>query len=107
MSVAHVALAVDASKGNLKHAPRADRFVRVHLPRCQVSNSTISCSRSNDDHDSLWARRSSPDGTHGTPVAIGVLWLGLMYVRSFSPPPRPPWFTTSPRLALVADHPVA
>jgi cytochrome o ubiquinol oxidase subunit 3 len=24
-------------------------------------------------------------GTHGTHVAIGVLWLGLMYVRSFKP----------------------
>ena len=24
-------------------------------------------------------------GTHGTHVAIGVLWLGLMYIRSFKP----------------------
>ncbi len=30
-------------------------------------------------------------GTHGTHVAIGVLWLSLMYVRSFKPAAGNPW----------------
>ncbi len=30
-------------------------------------------------------------GTHGCHVAIGVLWLSLMYVRSFKPAPGNPW----------------
>jgi cytochrome o ubiquinol oxidase subunit 3 len=34
-------------------------------------------------------------GTHGTHVAIGVLWLSLMYVRSFKPQSGShPWFVT-------------
>ena len=34
-------------------------------------------------------------GTHGTHVAIGVLWLSLMYVRSFKPASGGhPWFVT-------------
>jgi cytochrome o ubiquinol oxidase subunit 3 len=43
-------------------------------------------------------------GTHGTHVAIGVLWLGLMYVRSFKPATGgQPWFTTLLHVfALVA-----
>lgn len=32
-------------------------------------------------------------GTHGTHVAIGVLWLALMYVRSFKVAERPSWFS--------------
>jgi cytochrome o ubiquinol oxidase subunit III len=32
-------------------------------------------------------------GTHGCHVAIGVLWLGLMYVRSFKVAERPTWFS--------------
>ena len=42
-------------------------------------------------------------GTHGTHVAIGVLWLGLMYVRSFKPTTtvgQSPWLSTL--LHLVA-----
>lgn len=31
-------------------------------------------------------------GTHGCHVAIGVLWLTLMYVRSFKVASRPTWF---------------
>jgi cytochrome o ubiquinol oxidase subunit III len=31
-------------------------------------------------------------GTHGCHVAIGVLWLSLMYVRSFKPAQPGPWF---------------
>jgi cytochrome o ubiquinol oxidase subunit III len=30
-------------------------------------------------------------GTHGCHVAVGVLWLSLMYVRSFKPAPGNPW----------------
>ena len=43
-------------------------------------------------------------GTHGTHVAIGVLWLGLMYVRSFKPATGgQPWVTTLLHVvALVA-----
>ena len=46
-------------------------------------------------------------GTHGTHVAIGVLWLGLMYVRSFKPASPAagahPWFSTLLHVvALVA-----
>ncbi len=41
-------------------------------------------------------------GTHGTHVAIGVLWLGLMYVRSFKPAAGgQPWFTTILHVAAL------
>jgi cytochrome o ubiquinol oxidase subunit 3 len=44
-------------------------------------------------------------GTHGTHVAIGVLWLGLMYVRSFKPAGSPvgghPWIANLLHVAAL------
>ncbi len=45
----------------------------VHIKKMTLSNSI------------LGSTFFTLTGTHGTHVAIGVLWLGLMYVRSFKP----------------------
>lgn len=58
----------------------------VHLKKMTISNSL------------LGSTFYTLTGTHGCHVAIGVLWLTLMYVRSFKPAPgvaRPSWLRSN------------
>ncbi len=93
MSSLMMALAVSAiQKGNLRATRSAllvTSFFGLIFLGCQVFEFTnfvrehgMNIANQNSIFDSTFFLLT---GTHGTHVAIGVLWLGLMYVRSFKP----------------------
>jgi len=91
MSSLMMALAVNAiQKGNLKSmrwSLLTTIFFGCIFLECQVFefNEFVSVKHMTITNSILGSTFFTLTGTHGTHVAIGVLWLGLMYVRSFKP----------------------
>jgi cytochrome o ubiquinol oxidase subunit 3 len=91
MSSLMMALAVNAiQKGNLKSmrwSLLTTIFFGCIFLECQVFefNEFVHEKHMTITNSILGSTFFTLTGTHGTHVAIGVLWLGLMYVRSFKP----------------------
>src|SRR5471032_771276 len=101
MSSLMMALAVNAiQKGNLKSmrwSLLTTIFFGCIFLSCQVFEFTefVNEKHMTITNSILGSTFFTLTGTHGTHVAIGVLWLGLMYVRSFKPAAGgQPWFIT-------------
>jgi cytochrome o ubiquinol oxidase subunit 3 len=91
MSSLMMALAVNAiQKGNVKSCRWSlltTMFFGAIFLGCQVFefNNFVLEKHMTISNSLLGTTFFTLTGTHGTHVAIGVLWLGLMYVRSFKP----------------------
>ncbi|MDO8544200.1 MAG: heme-copper oxidase subunit III [Opitutaceae bacterium] len=105
MSSLMMALAVTAiQKGNLKSCRwslLATIYFGLIFLGCQVYefNHFVFEKKMTLSNSLLGTTFYTLTGTHGTHVAIGVLWLGLMYVRSFKIAEQPSWL---PRQLLHA-----
>ncbi len=98
MSSLMMALAVTAiQKGNLKSCRWSlltTVFFGMIFLGCQVYefNHFVHDKKMTLSNSLLGSTFYTLTGTHGCHVAIGVLWLSLMYVRSFKVASRPTWF---------------
>lgn len=97
MSSLMMALAVTAiQKGNVKSCRWSlltTIFFGMIFLGCQVYefNEFVEVKHMTISNSLLGTTFFTLTGTHGCHVAIGVLWLSLMYVRSFKPAPGNPW----------------
>ena len=97
MSSLMMALAVTAiQKGNVKSCRWSlltTIFFGMIFLGCQVYefNEFVHVKHMTISNSLLGTTFFTLTGTHGCHVAIGVLWLGLMYVRSFKPAAGNPW----------------
>jgi cytochrome o ubiquinol oxidase subunit III len=97
MSSLMMALAVTAiQKGNVKSCRWSlltTIFFGMIFLGCQVYEFTefVEVKHMTISNSLLGTTFFTLTGTHGCHVAIGVLWLSLMYVRSFKPAPGNPW----------------
>src|SRR4051812_18426904 len=104
MSSLMMALAVNAiQKGNVKSTRWSlltTIFFGMIFLGCQVYEFTefVEVKKMTISNSILGSTFFTLTGTHGCHVAVGVLWLTLMYVRSFKPAAsvaKPSWFPTN------------
>jgi len=110
MSSLMMALAVNAiQKGNVKSCRWSlltTVFFGLIFLGCQVFEFTefVEVKKMTISNSILGTTFFTLTGTHGCHVAIGVIWLSLMYVRSFKPAQsivKPSWFTSNVLHAVV------